>query len=61
MTDNVFSEPFRLSTGGLFYTILTRLHIQAADRYSTRRRILVLTTLCWLPFLLLTAYEGNLL
>lgn len=61
MTDNTFSEPFRLSTGGLFYTILTRLHIQAPGRYSTRRRILVLMTLCWLPLFLLAAYEGNLL
>ena len=61
MSDNEFSEPFRLSTGGLFNSILLRLHIREPDSYSTRRRILVLTTLCWLPLLLLTAYEGNLL
>ena len=60
MSDNEFSEPFRLSTGGLFYTILTRLHIQGPEHYTTRRRILVLATLCWLPLFLLAAYEGNL-
>lgn len=58
MTDNTFSESFRLSTGGLFYNILIRLHVQASGRYSTKRRILVLTTLCWLPLFLLAAYEG---
>ena len=61
MTDTTSYESFRLSTGGLFYAVLARLHIRQPDSYSTRRRILVLTTLCWLPLLLLTAYEGNLL
>jgi len=58
MTDTTSSKSFRLSTGGLFYSVLTRLHIRQPDSYSTRRRILVLTTLCWLPLFLLAAYEG---
>jgi hypothetical protein len=61
MTDNTFSESFRLSTGGLFYSLLIRLRIQQPDQYSIRRRILVLTTLCWLPLILLATYEGNLI
>ena len=61
MPDNVISEPFRLSTGGLFNSILLRLHIREPDYYSTRRRILVLMLICWLPLFLLAAYEGNLL
>ncbi len=60
MTDNLSSETFRLSCGGLFHTILTRMHIQVPGHYSTKRRILVLIILCWLPLLLLTAYENNL-
>jgi len=61
MTNMHFPVSFKLSSGGLFYSILTRLHIQESGRYSTRRRIFVLTTLCWLPLFLLAAYEGNLI
>ena len=53
-------ESFRLSSGGLFYDLLVCLHIQARGSYATRRRIIILATLCWLPLLVLTAIEGNL-
>jgi len=61
MTDTTSSESFRLSTGGLFHSVVTRLQIQKPDSYSIKRRILVLIALCWLPLLLLTAYEGTLI
>lgn len=60
MSDNVFTKSFRLSTGGLFDIMLTRLHIRQPEQYSIKRRIFILTLLCWLPLLLLAAYEGNL-
>ena len=59
MSESANSESFRLSTGGLFYSLLTRLHIQRPDEYSTRRKVLLLTALCWLPLAILTAMEGN--
>lgn len=60
MNDNRFAESFRLSTGGLFDTVLTRLHIRNPEQYSFKRRIIVLTLLCWLPLILLSAYDKNL-
>lgn len=53
-------DSFRLSTGGLVYRFLNLLRIQQAERYSFKRRHLVLIALCWLPLVLLTAIEGNL-
>lgn len=53
-------ESFRLSTGGLVYRFLNLLRIQQAERYSFKRRHLVLIALCWVPLVLLTAIEGNL-
>jgi hypothetical protein len=53
-------ESFRLSTGGLFYQFNTMLHIQSPDGYSIKRRLALLTTISWLPLLLLATIEGNL-
>ena len=54
-------DSFRLSTGGLFYRFFTRIHIQDPDNTTTIRRHAALVTLCWLPLILLTAIEGNLI
>ena len=53
-------KSFRLSTGGLFYELNTMLHIQVPGRYSIKRRLALLTTISWLPLLLLATMEGNL-
>ncbi len=52
---------FKLSTGGLIHHLLIVLRIQGSTSYSTRRRIIILLALSWLPLFLLTALEGNLL
>jgi len=52
---------FRISTGGLIYRLLTRLHIHDPASYSIKRRIIFLLSITWLPLLLLTAIDGNLL
>jgi hypothetical protein len=60
MQGNIDYNSFRLSSGGLFHSLLQRLHIQQPGRYSLRRRNVVLIILCWLPLLLLSMIEGNL-
>lgn len=61
MSDPSNTESFRLSSGGLFYDLLKRLHIQTPGNYATRRRIIILISLCWMPLLALTTLEGNLI
>ncbi len=60
MTVTASEKPFKLSSGGIYYALLTRLKIQGQDDLSIRRRIIILTTLSWLPLLALTALEGSL-
>jgi hypothetical protein len=55
------SNSLKLSTGGLFYSLLVRSHSQTHGQYNTRRRIIILSALSWLPLLLLSAFEGNLI
>ena len=55
------SYTFQLSTGGLIYWLLIRIHAQAPDHYHTKRRILLFCTLTWVPLILLSAFEGNLI
>jgi len=52
---------FALSTGGLIDSLSLRLHIRNPGSYNIRRRIIVLFALTWLPILLLSAVEGNLI
>ena len=52
--------PVRLSTGGLFYRILLRLHLVEENQYHPWRRIVLFTGLTWLPLLILSAIEGTL-
>jgi hypothetical protein len=54
-------KSFRISTGGLVYRFLILLRIQDPERYFIKRRIAFLLTLGWLPLLLLTTLEGNLI
>ena len=51
---------FKLSTGGLFYTLLLRAGIIEKDKYHTRRVILFFIGVTWLPLLILAALEGRL-
>lgn len=51
---------FRLSAGGLIYRFFTSIRLQDPDKTTTLRRHSVLVTLSWLPLILLTAIEGNL-
>ena len=52
--------PVRLSTGGLFYKLLLRLHLVEENRYHPWRRIVLFTGLTWLPLLILSTIEGTL-
>ncbi len=50
----------RMSSGGMIYDLLLRLHIQPRDDYGVSRRLAFLITLCLLPLIVLSFIEGNL-
>ena len=60
MSDTAASQPFRLSTGGLFYTLLRRAHLLRDDKSLLGRRTAVFVAVSWLPLALLCLYEGTL-
>jgi len=51
---------FRLSTGGFYYTLLTRIGFLKEGEYCIKRRILLLLAVTLLPLLLLSGFEGTL-
>jgi hypothetical protein len=60
MQDDASQQPFRLSTGGLFYSLGLRTHLLKEGEYRTRLVIAVLVTLSWLPLIVLSALTGTL-
>ncbi len=60
MNDPSKAPMFRLSTGGLYYSLLLRTGVIGEDRYYTRRLILIFVGVTWLPLLIMTALEGSL-
>ena len=59
MTQSI--EKFKLSSGGLLYRLLIFFRAQKLEDYCIRRRIVLFSALTFLPLLLLSAYEGNLI
>lgn len=59
--DMHLSDPYNFSLilGGPLYQLWTQAHIGEIETHI-RRRILVLSGLCWLPLLLLCGWEGSL-
>lgn len=55
------SYSFQLSSGGLIYWLFIRGHLLEPGKYHTKRRIFLFCGLSWLPLMLLSAYEGNLI
>src|SRR6476619_6380568 len=53
------SEDFSLVLGGPLFRILRRASLTGSELELLRRRIIVITTLSWLPLLLLSAWEGR--
>lgn len=60
MQDAASQQPFRLSTGGLFYSLGLGTHLLREGEYRTQRVIAVLVALTWLPLIILAALEGTL-
>lgn len=54
-------QDFSLVQGGMVFQLLCRAHLCNDVLALLRRRIIALLLLAWLPLLLLTALEGNLL
>ena len=56
------SDPsnFSLILGGPLYQLWSRAHLGDIEAHI-RRRILVLSGICWLPLLLLCGWDGSLL
>ena len=52
---------FSLILGGPLFQILRRAHLSDDALLMVRRRIIVISTLAWLPLLVLSAIEGRLL
>lgn len=53
-------QPFRLSTGGLFYSLGLRMRLLSEDQYRIDRVIAALIALTWLPLVILSVLEGTL-
>jgi hypothetical protein len=53
-------QSFRLSTGGLFYSLGLRVHLLKEGEYRTGLVIAVLIALTWLPLIILSALDGTL-
>ncbi len=52
---------FSLVVGGPLFQLLRRAHLSDDAMLLARRRIIVVSLVCWLPLLLLAALEGHLL
>ena len=59
MESQEISEDFSLVLGGPLFQILRRAYLTGSALELLRRRIIVITTLSWLPLLLLSAWEGR--
>ena len=55
------SGDFSLVLGGPLFQLLRRAHLSGDALTLHRRRIAVITLVCWLPLLLLSAIDGQLL
>ena len=53
------SEDFSLVLGGPLFQIIRRGRLSGDALESIRHRIVLFTTICWLPLLLLSAWEGT--
>lgn len=60
MPDISSTQPFRLSTGGLFYSLGLGTHLLREGEYRTQRVIAVLIALSWVPLIVLSALSGTL-
>jgi hypothetical protein len=60
MSNTTAAQSFKLSTGGLFYTLLLKVRIIEEDKYHARRLILLFIGITWLTLLILSAIEGGL-
>jgi len=60
MSNTTSAQSFKLSTGGLFYTLLLKVRIIEEDKYHARRLILLFIGITWLTLLILSAIEGGL-
>ena len=62
-SDNLLRDPpdFSLVLGGPLFQLLRRTHLSNDALEMARQRIIVIALLAWLPLLLLSALEGNLL
>ena len=57
---NESGNTLRMSSGGMIYDALLRLHVQSTDSYNFSRRLIFLVTLCLAPLVILSTYEGSL-
>jgi hypothetical protein len=53
------SEDFSLVLGGPLFQILRRAYLSGSALELARRRVLVITTVSWLPLFLLSTWEGR--
>jgi len=62
-TPDVLRDPadFSLVLGGPLFQMLLRAHLSDNELHLIGQRIGVLAALCWLPLLILSGFEGNLL
>ncbi|HEX7895706.1 MAG TPA: hypothetical protein VF447_16015 [Terriglobales bacterium] len=51
-------EDFSLVLGGPLYQLFIRAHLSAPPLQLLRRRVLVISLICWLPLLILAALSG---
>ena len=52
-------DEFSLVLGGPLYQLFRRSHLAGSALELARRRIAIITTISWLPLLLLSLWEGN--
>ena len=52
--------PFRLSTGGVVYVLGSRLRLFTESEYRSRRLVVLLTVVTWVPLIVFSAFEGTL-
>ena len=60
MNESTSESPFRLSKGGLYYWLLSRLRLVKGNRYDHWRCIMLFSGLTWLPLFIMTAIDGTL-
>ena len=53
-------EDFSLVLGGPLYQLYLRAHLSAPPLELLRRRVLIISLICWLPLLILSAVSGHL-